>query len=424
MAFKEPANKHYSASLAKMGLVKEVIASEDICDEFGTKLWAKGKPIDPRLWEKLSGRALRQPLEASVSTADPLTHIDVAESIERQVATKPHLKTLIESKLSVILARIQKADFNSAEQMMLSLLRHGQRDIFDHACAVAAAAMCFGAHANFDTGDLDRLLHAGVLHDVGEIYLDPELFSRRELSIADQRELLLHPALGGMITREVLRRTSNIAYAIEQSHERLDGSGYPSGLPAKALTPLAPALLTAESIIGLVMNDSAGIQHAAIALRLNPGEFPDQLVTLVNSLSQQASTQRASEPLPPAMRERMINATYRNEQADILLAQVLRQAPLSPAQRSALTRAEIIIKRCSRALNSTGLSQLASVAQDTELSVDPAEAEAITREIEYRLNVLSRDIEIGFLDQRKPDLVTDLLAAIEPQQSVTQAATA
>lgn len=412
-----PANQHYSASLAKMGLVKEVIATEDICDAAGNKLWAKGKAIDARLWEKLSDRALKQPLEATVSAADPLDHEDVAESIQKLVETKPHFKTLIEPKLSAILDRIKAADFNSAELVMLSVLRYGDRDIFDHACAVAAASMCFGLHGNLAVGDIDRLLHAGMLHDVGEIYLDPGLFSRRELSIADQRELLLHPALGGTVTREVLRRSSNISYAIEQSHERLDGSGYAGGLSGFALTPLALPLLTAESIIGLLMADSAGIQHAAIALRLNPGEFPADLVAVVNELARKVTgTGNGPTQLEPALRQRMENATSRNDQAVAMLAEILSSAPLSPAQRTVITRAQNIVKRCARALNSTGLAQLGSLSDDADLAIDAAEAEAATREIEYRLGALIRDIEVGFLNQRKPDAVEDLLKAITPKK--------
>ncbi len=418
------ANQHYATSLAKMGLVKEVIASEDICDANGNKLWAKGKAIDARLWEKLSNRALKQPLEATVSAADPLDHEDVAETIQKLLETKPHFKTLIAPAIDPILARIKVADFNSAELVMLSLLRHGERDIFDHACAVAAAAMCFGVHGNLPPADMDRLLHAGMLHDVGEMYLEPGLFSRRELSIADQRELLMHPALGAMVTREVLRRSSNIFHAIEQSHERLDGSGYASGLPGNALTPLALPLLTAEAIIGLLMADSAGIQHAAIALRLNPGEFPAPLVALVNGLAREASTtSAATTQLEPALRERMAHATARNDQADTMLAGILRDAPLSPAQRTVIVRAQNIVKRCARTLNSTGLAQLGSLTDEADLSIDQAEAEATTREIEYRLGALVRDIEVGFLGQRKPDAIEDLLKALAPRREPAKAET-
>jgi len=411
------ANKFYAASLAKMGVVKEVIAGEDICDISGTKLWAKGKPIDARLWERLADRALKQPLEACVSTADPLDQKDVLESIQKQIEEKPHFKTLVGSKKDIVFAIIQRSQFNSAELMMLTLLRHGDRDIFDHACAVAAAVMTFGAHANLDKADMERMLHAGMLHDVGELYLDPTLFSRRELSIADQRELLLHPSLGGIITRDVLRRSSNIAYAIEQSHERLDGSGYPCSLPGKALTKLAPALLTAESIIGLLMADSAGIQHAGVALRLNPGEFPQELVTLVNGLAREATEKEgAARPLADPLRKRIESANHRTEQAVSMMADILRDAPLSPAQRSVMTRIEMIAKRCARALNSTGLGQIATLGKDENQSFELAEAEATTREIEYRLNAIARDIEIGFLNQRKPDAVIDLLTVITPNK--------
>ena len=86
-----------------------------------------------------------------------------------------------------------------------------------------------------------------------------------------------------------------------------------------------------------------------------------------------------------------------------------------------LTRAEGIVKRCARALNSTGLAQLGSLADEADLTVDRAEAEAATREIEYRLGALIRDIEVGFLNQRKPDAVEELLVAIAPVREAVPA---
>lgn len=409
------ANQHYAASLAKMGLVKEVIAAEDICDESGTKLWAKGKPIDARLWERLSDRALQQPLESSVSTADPLDQKDVLECLEKLLSTKSHYSVLVKPKFDVVLDRIKVSQFNSAELMMFTLLRHGDRDIFEHACAVAAAAVAMGAHSGLAPTSLDKVLHGGMLHDVGEIYVDPSLFSRRELSIADQRQLLMHPSLGALVSREILRCSVDVAHTIEQSHERLDGAGYPAAISGNAITPLSMPVLAAEAIIGLLMAESAGIQHAAIALRLNPGEFPQPIVALVNEVARATSEKSDQKPpLDEVLKQRMINATERSEKAVTLLTKILRETPISPSQRTVLTRAEAVVRRCVRALNSTGLAQVGHMDPEVELEADWVEAQAATREIEYRLGALIRDIEIGFIDQRKPEAVEQLLIAISP----------
>lgn len=409
------ANQHYAASLARMGLVKDVIAAEDICDESGTKLWAKGKRIDARLWERLSDRALEKPLESSVSTDDPLDQKDVIECLENLLSTKPHYSALVKPKFDVVLERIGASQFNSAELMMFTLLRHGDRDIFEHACAVAAAAVAMGAHSGLAPSSLDKVLHGGMLHDVGEVYVDPALFSRRELTIADQRQLLMHPSLGAMVSREILRCSVEVAHTIEQSHERLDGAGYPAAISGQAITELSLPVLTAEAIIGLLMADSAGIQHAAIALRLNPGEFPQPMVAMVNEVARATNSKIDQAPaLDEVLKQRMVNATERSEKAVTLLTKILRDTPISPAQRIVLTRAEAVVRRCVRALNSTGLAQVGHMDPEVDLNADWVEAEAATREIEYRLGALIRDIEIGFIDQRKPEAVERLLLAINP----------
>lgn len=86
---------------------------------------------------------------------------------------------------------------------------------------------------------------AGLVHDVGEMYIASE-FGEAEtsesLDVDSYRQLVVHPHVGHLLITQLTDYPKDIARAVAEHHERLDGSGYPHRLAGESLSPLGRLL--------------------------------------------------------------------------------------------------------------------------------------------------------------------------------------
>ncbi|WP_052711654.1 HD-GYP domain-containing protein [Elstera litoralis] len=88
-----------------------------------------------------------------------------------------------------------------------------------------------------DSGWLDRLAEAAILHDIGKTRLDPIVLRKgRDVTRADMDHIRSHGILGA----ELLETYGGDLYALAATvaghhHEAHDGSGYPQGLIGEAI---------------------------------------------------------------------------------------------------------------------------------------------------------------------------------------------
>jgi len=386
----DDAQTNFTAALRQVGARRALFASEDIHDTVGVKLWAKGKPIDDRLWERLVDRRLRHPLETSVGVENPVGTRDVIEGIERLVLARPNLALLAAPHLRRSLDIVRSVSFNSTEMTLLTVLRDGQREMFEHACAVTAVALSL-AVADGERLAEPALVRAAMLHDAGEIYINPRLFaSQTTLTPREHRQLSAHPVVGALVARGLARVDETIVGAIEQSHERLNGSGYPAGRRGRTISALARPLLTAEAVTTqLVSAARPGLRHAAIALRLVPGEFPSEFVALVNALRGKGDDDVASSD-QAALREELAALVKTLEQA-LAAVQRLDGAVFAAAARAVVDRVREELGRCQWAMHATGMT--ATVSGSARVEADPVECEAVLSELRFRFRHAARELQ-------------------------------
>ncbi len=67
------ANQHALATILEASQTKSIIASRDIFDISGIKLWARDQPVSSALQRKLLDRQLRNPLETCLLAEDGVT---------------------------------------------------------------------------------------------------------------------------------------------------------------------------------------------------------------------------------------------------------------------------------------------------------------------------------------------------------------
>ncbi len=89
---------------------------------------------------------------------------------------------------------------------------------------------------------------AGLIHDIGKVRVPAEILTNpNELSEAERTIIQMHPSLGYDLLK-TLDLPWPVADIINQHHERLNGSGYPSGLFGKDIIPEARILAVADVV--------------------------------------------------------------------------------------------------------------------------------------------------------------------------------
>src|SRR5829696_7868073 len=150
----------------------------------------------------------------------------------------------------VVTARERTAQYASLSWGVLSgLIRTlDRRDgrAAGHAAAVAAFARDIAAEAGMSRRDQELAHTAGLLHDIGKFALADRVMERGgRLEDSDWRGIRRHPEIGARLLRDI-GVYGPVAEIVLAHHERLDGRGYPHGVRAGDIPPIARIVAVAE----------------------------------------------------------------------------------------------------------------------------------------------------------------------------------
>jgi HD-GYP domain-containing protein (c-di-GMP phosphodiesterase class II) len=111
-----------------------------------------------------------------------------------------------------------------------------------HAERVAANCLRFSKMLGLSKDEINQIYLAGLLHDIGFIFLPPEIIQRRgQLSKEENEVIKRHP----LISEKIISKypiLSGILPIVRHHHESIDGSGYPDGLKENDI-PLGAKIL-------------------------------------------------------------------------------------------------------------------------------------------------------------------------------------
>ena len=115
-----------------------------------------------------------------------------------------------------------------------------------HAAAVARFASDMAAEVGMSEQQQELAHTAGLLHDIGHFALSDRVAERgRTLTDEDWMAIQRHPELGAEMLRD-LGMYGPVAEIVLAHHERIDGRGYPNGLPGEEIPEIAKIIAVAE----------------------------------------------------------------------------------------------------------------------------------------------------------------------------------
>lgn len=129
---------------------------------------------------------------------------------------------------------------------MLHNLRSSDDSVYSHSLNVAMISRILGKWLKWTGSDLDSLVIAGLLHDIGKILIPPEILNKEgKLTDEEFEQIRRHPRAGYDLIKD-LKIDSRIKKAALQHHERCDGTGYPMRVDEIMLDDFAMVIAIAD----------------------------------------------------------------------------------------------------------------------------------------------------------------------------------
>lgn len=144
-----------------------------------------------------------------------------------------------------------------------------------HQRKVASLAVAIGESIGLGIDSLAGLKLAALVHDIGKIYVPAEFLNKPgKLTDIEFAIIKQHPVLGHEILAPIDFGWPLSRFVLEH-HERLDGSGYPSGLSGEAICIEARVLAVADTVDAMTSDrpyrPGRGLEMALAEVESNRG---------------------------------------------------------------------------------------------------------------------------------------------------------
>ncbi|MEK6662326.1 MAG: HD domain-containing phosphohydrolase [Pseudomonadota bacterium] len=416
-------NEHCLNNIIKLSQVKQVTAAEDIFDERGTKLWARDAEITPALQERLLKRKLRKPLEKTLAVAGGINSDAILQEALNLYDTIPALSCFMGAEKAAVLETLTVARLDPVALLLLTTAHENGSGGFRHAVLVSLIATSIGIHrASWGVAPTVLAL-GGLLHDIGELYINPDyLYSKRKLLPDEWKHVAVHPRIGQMVLEDLAQYPQEVSRAVGEHHERFDGTGYPRQSAGAKISAAGQILAIAEMLSGIISRKDNVLARSCLAMKLVPGEHPHELISLVSTLRRQHN----GSLLEPGMDFKGQNVVLKTQQVAGTLSATLaecdrleQEAGVTAAQTEFVQRVRYRITVLSKALKATGIEDCLSGADLAAMSDEEGEIclelDVIGREIEWRLRDIAREVSLRLddTDQKWRGALSGLIAKLD-----------
>jgi putative nucleotidyltransferase with HDIG domain len=253
---------HYDEALRKpLGKIFSAAEERDETDERGIILQAKD--------------GSRFPIE---ETAMPLTNHRREPSGQVLVFRDISARKLAERELKESWAKLHEALEGTIQAMALTI---EIRDPYTagHQRRVSRLSCAMARELGMPEEQIEGLRVAGDIHDIGKIYVPAEILSKPgQITAIEYGIIKTHPQVGFDILKTI-KFPWPVALIVLQHHERMDGSGYPLGLPGDQILKEARILTVADTVEAMSSHrpyrPARGIDMALAEIIENRGLFYD-----------------------------------------------------------------------------------------------------------------------------------------------------
>ncbi len=294
-------NPHALAAMTRAAEVYPIVASQDIVDSRGVKLWARGQPVSAALQQRLLERRLQKPLEACLEAEGGVTPFSLMGDLQSLLESDHPLAPAVRVYGAVLVTQLQQMPLHPVAQLLLTTAAGARPHAVAHAVAGMALAGAMMASRHASAQEVRLAMLGGLLHDIGEVYVNPAYLDyQAPLDLIGHKHLVVHPRVAQLLLVGLTDYPKALGQAIAEHHERLDRSGYPARLSGEAVSTLGRVLAVVEATLGSMGDAHAPLTRASFALRVVPGEFDPVWTSFISEAAREAGEDGAPEAQPAA----------------------------------------------------------------------------------------------------------------------------
>lgn len=302
-------SSHYLKTVTELGDGRKVLAVRDIFSSQGMKLVPQGTQLNSALYQRLLNHKLVPKLDDCLTTEGGVTPealrdeatylIGFEESLARMCHTLENDELLLDVLSGITL--------KPALAFKLTVMHEQRKELFQRNLYVTLVCIYIGLQAGLDERALVSLATAALLHDIGLLHIDPKLLEPSYRMNRDERQhLFAHPITAWLILKDDPDYGGEIAEAVLQHHERLDGSGYPQGLSGDSIGLHGQIISIAEVVASHFGKHHDPLQSVRLEtiLKLNARRYGRSLIGCLKVFYASESAQSA---LSDQDRQRLTN---------------------------------------------------------------------------------------------------------------------
>lgn len=189
-------------------------------------------------------------------------------------------------------------------QMLLDAIRVKDPSLGGHSIEVSTYVGRVADALGLDAAHRERLMFGSMLHDIGKLGISEQILLKPAPLTPEERAVVqTHPLIGARLVSQV-DALRDLADAILHHHERMDGTGYPDGLPAEKISLDARVIAVADSFSAMTAHRPYGrrltLEQACAELEASAGtQFDSRVVEVF--VDQVRRDPREPQPHPLAV---------------------------------------------------------------------------------------------------------------------------
>lgn len=271
---------HYLKTVTELGDGRKVYAIRDIYSTKAVKLLPSGAQVNSSIYQRLLHHKLIPKLDDCLATEDGVNNQTLVEEANFLIGFDDSLSRM-RNDMAMLFDILAKIPLKPSLAFKLTVMRAKREELFKRSLYVTLVAIYLGVQSRLNEQQLVKLATAALLHDIGLLHVEPKMLELSyRMSKEERQHLYAHPITAWMILQEESEYANEVAEAVLQHHERLDGSGYPQGLAGNDISQHGQIIAMAEVVASHYGKDDAHLHLMRLEtiLKLNSRRYGRNLI--------------------------------------------------------------------------------------------------------------------------------------------------
>lgn len=280
--------QHFTRAVLELGQLRQVVTTQAIYNARGIKIIEQGVAVHPGLYERLMEHRLAQPLEDSVASLPTVNGHTLRRGIEAVALQTPFFGRMLASReiREVLLDAVERIQLPDPIAFQLTMANEIRPALYEHLLTTTLVTTWLALASGLPRLQLRVAAATGLLHDLGMLHLDPQLLEHTsEINPLQQRQLASHPLVSAALVERHKEYPREVAQAILEHHEFLDGSGYPRHLSGPQISPCGRIMALTELVAGaFAPGREIPESRLSILLRMNTHRYDPAFIDRITAL--------------------------------------------------------------------------------------------------------------------------------------------